>query len=310
MPQEGRETVVTKQRAAMSSVVWSLFLTAIKILAGLATNSVGMLSEALHSALDLLAAGLTFLAVRIADIPPDKNHPFGHGKVESLSALAETGLLLGTCVWITSEALQRLFIEPETVEPNVWAFAVIIISLAVDISRSAMLRRVAKEQHSQAIAADALHFSTDILSSAVVLLGLICVSLAAHVTDHPLLKTVLIQADAVAALVVAGAVLTVSWHMAKRAINSLMDCADVEATEKLRELLDSRLPQWRLTRIRVRESGSRYFVDMVFAIPAAMSTGEAHAVCDTVEALVATVLPQAETVIHLEPLEATPGHSD
>ena len=302
MRQQEHEGAMTKQRAAMSSVVWSLFLTVIKVVAGLATNSLGLLSEALHSALDLLAAGLTFLAVRIADIPPDTNHPYGHGKVESLSALAETGLLLGTCVWITYESLQRLFVDPQTVEPNVWAFAVIIISLLVDISRSAMLRRVAKEQHSQAIAADALHFSTDILSSAVVLLGLACVSLAAWLDGSPLLQSLLVQADAVAALVVAGVVLVVSWRMARRAINSLMDCADVEATEKLRKLLASEVPRWRMTRVRVRESGSRYFVDMVFAIPSAMPTGAAHAVCDNIESLVATVLPNAETVIHLEPM--------
>lgn len=301
MRKQEHEAAQAKQRAAMSSVVWSLFLTAIKVLAGLTTNSLGLLSEALHSALDLLAAGLTFLAVRIADIPPDTNHPYGHGKVESLSALAETGLLLGTCAWITHESLRRLFVEPETVEPNVWAFAVIIISLVVDTSRSAMLRRVAKEQHSQAIAADALHFSTDILSSAVVLLGLVCVALAAYATDSPVLHSLLIQADAVAALVVAGVVLVVSWRMAKRAINTLMDCADVEATEKLRRLLSAQVPQWRLTRIRVRESGSRYFVDMVFAIPPDMPTGEAHAVCDDIESRVGTVLPNAETVIHLEP---------
>ena len=122
MQKQEHEAADVKQRAAMSSVVWSLFLTAIKVLAGLATNSLGLLSEALHSALDLLAAGLTFLAVRIADIPPDTNHPYGHGKVESLSALAETGLLLGTCVWITHESLLRLFVKPETVEPNVWSW--------------------------------------------------------------------------------------------------------------------------------------------------------------------------------------------
>src|SRR5699024_9384205 len=149
---------------ALSSVLWSAFLTLIKIVAGLSTNSLGLLSEALHSALDLLAAGLTFLAVRLAAVPADSRHPYGHGKVESLSALAETGLLLATCVWIVYEAVRRLLFEAAPVEPNWWAFAVVVVSLIVDISRSAMLRRVAREHRSQALEADALHFTTDILS--------------------------------------------------------------------------------------------------------------------------------------------------
>lgn len=304
MQEEKRGFAMTKQQAAISSVMWSFFLTVFKLLAGLATNSLGLLSEALHSAMDLLAAGLTFLAVRIADIPPDAKHPYGHGKVESLSALAETGLLLGTCIWITFESLQRLFVYSKTVEPNWWAYAVIIISLIVDTSRSAMLRRVAKEQRSQAIAADALHFTTDILSSAVVLLGLVCISLASYCADSSILKTLLIQADAVAALAVAGIVLVVSWRMAKRAIATLMDSADIEAAEKLRKLLAKEVPLWCLTRVRIRESGSNYFADMVFAIPSAMRTDEAHAICDHIESLVATILPCAETVIHLEPLDS------
>ena len=200
----GPDADAAKRRAALSSVLWSAFLTLIKIVAGLSTNSLGLLSEALHSALDLLAAGLTFLAVRLAAVPADSRHPYGHGKVESLSALAETGLLLATCVWIVYEAVRRLLFEAAPVEPNWWAFAVVVVSLIVDISRSAMLRRVAREHRSQALEADALHFTTDILSSAVVLIGLACVWAARWTEPGSFLHAALIRADAAAANVLRG----------------------------------------------------------------------------------------------------------
>ena len=157
-----------KKKAALSSVLWSALLTIIKLVAGLSTNSLGLLSEALHSTLDFVAAGITCLAVRISARPADERHPYGHGKAESLAALAETALLVVTCAWIVMEAVERLFFHAGPVEPSWWAFGVVVISLAVDISRSAMLRRVAREHKSQALEADAMHFTTDIWSSAVV----------------------------------------------------------------------------------------------------------------------------------------------
>ena len=210
------EANAAKSKAALSSVVWSALLTVLKLVAGISTNSLGMLSEALHSLLDFVAAGVTFFAVRIASAPADRRHPFGHGKVENLSALAETLLLFITCIWIVREAVERLLFEARPVEPSWWAFAVIIISLGVDISRSAMLRRVAREHKSQALEADALHFSTDILSSGVVLGGLLCVVAARFVDPDSPAYIVLTRADAVAALGVAAIVLSVSWRMAIR----------------------------------------------------------------------------------------------
>ncbi len=217
-----------KRKAALSSVLWSAMLTIMKVVAGLATNSLGMLSEALHSALDFLAAGITFFAVRIAAAPADKTHPFGHGKIEHISALAETALLFITCGWIISEAIDRLFFSAAPVIPTWWAFAVIIISLLVDVNRSAMLRRVAKKHRSQALEADALHFTTDIWSSAVVLLGLIGVTVAPYIPEG-LPRTLLEKTDAMAALGVAFIVLGVSWNLGKRAIVALMDGGGGEA---------------------------------------------------------------------------------
>ncbi|MBR9976373.1 MAG: cation diffusion facilitator family transporter, partial [Bacteroidetes bacterium] len=187
-----------KRRVALTSVFAAILLTTMKLLVGLWTGSLGILSEALHSALDLLAAMITFFAVRVADRPPDADHQFGHGKIENLSALVETLLLLATCGWILYEAYDRLSTGGIHVDVNVWAFVVIGISIVVDISRSRALMRVARKYNSQALEADALHFSTDIYSSLVVLVGLVSVLIG-----FP-------EADAIAAAVVAGIVIWIS----------------------------------------------------------------------------------------------------
>ena len=155
------------------SVVAAVFLTTFKMVVGFLTGSLGILSEALHSLLDFVAAFITFIAVKISDKPADKDHNFGHGKIENLSALIETGLLIATCVWIVYEALERLASGNTHIEVSFWAYAVVITSICVDFFRSRALMKAAKEHNSQALEADALHFSTDILSSAVVLAGLI-----------------------------------------------------------------------------------------------------------------------------------------
>ena len=161
---------------AATSVAAAVALTGMKLGVGLWTNSLGLLSEAVHSGLDLLAALMTLWAVRISSRPADADHTYGHGKYENLSALAQSVLLMITCGWIVYEALARLLWrgQPE-VTPNIWAFGVVLVSIAVDFSRARALKRVADKHHSQALEADALHFSTDIWSSLVVLLGLLCV---------------------------------------------------------------------------------------------------------------------------------------
>ncbi len=298
------EANAAKSRAALSSVIWSALLTALKLVAGISTNSLGMLSEALHSMLDFVAAGITFFAVRIAAAPADRRHPFGHGKVENLSALAETALLFITCIWIVREAVERLLFEARPVEPSWWAFGVIVISLLVDISRSAMLRRVAREHKSQALEADALHFSTDILSSAVVLGGLVCVAAARLVEPGSPAHVALTRADAVAALGVAAIVLTVSWRMACRAVAGLMDGGAEAETRRVEEALAAMAPAFQIRQVRVRESGARYFVDLVAAVPPTLRVDDAHEICDILEEVVEQVLPGAETVTHFEPEEA------
>jgi cation diffusion facilitator family transporter len=161
-----------KQSVARSSVVAAALLTTLKIVVGLLTGSLGILSEAAHSGLDLVAAAVTYFSVRVADKPADSAHPFGHGKVEHLSAFVETVLLLVVCAWIMLEAIRRLFFRQVHVEPSVWAFAVMFISISIDTLRSRALFRVARKYNSQALEADALHFSTYVYSSTVVVLGL------------------------------------------------------------------------------------------------------------------------------------------
>lgn len=160
-----------KTKAAVVSLLAALGLTLLKLAVGLTTNSLGILSEALHSGLDLLAAAMTLLAVRIAAKPADQGHPYGHGKVENLSALGQTLLLFLTCVWVVHEGVTRLLAGASPVTPSLWGVGVMAVSMAVDINRVRILRRVARRYKSQALEADALHFSTDILSSAVVLAG-------------------------------------------------------------------------------------------------------------------------------------------
>ncbi|MBI3644350.1 MAG: cation transporter, partial [Acidobacteriales bacterium] len=194
-----------KRAVAGNSVFAALAITSLKIVVGITTGSLGILSEAAHSGLDLIAALVTYFSVRVSDKPADADHQYGHGKVENFSAFIETGLLLLTCVWIISEAVKRLFIHSVEIEPSVAAFVVMFLSIAVDAWRSRALGRIASKYDSQALEADALHFSTDIWSSSVVILGLALVQ-----WGHRYRVAWLSKADPIAALFVAGVVVYVS----------------------------------------------------------------------------------------------------
>ncbi|MGB6802739.1 MAG: cation diffusion facilitator family transporter, partial [Candidatus Sulfotelmatobacter sp.] len=166
-----------KRAVAGNSVAAAVLVTGGKIVVGVTTGSLGILSEAAHSALDLIAALLTYFSVGVSDKPADADHQYGHGKIENFSAFVETGLLLLTCAWVIYEAVMRLFYRHVDVEPSVGAFAVMLISMAVDWWRSRALGRIATKYESQALEADALHFSTDIWSSGVVVLSLVLILL-------------------------------------------------------------------------------------------------------------------------------------
>lgn len=285
-----------KRAVALSSVIAAVGLTATKLAVGLMTNSLGILSEAAHSGLDLVAAAVTFWAVRAAGTPADARHTYGHGKIENLSALFETVLLLGTCVWIVAEAVERLTgATARHVDASIWAFAVVILSIGVDVTRSRALLRVARKYQSQALEADALHFSTDIWSSGVVLVGLVAVKLA-----KPLNLAWLDRADTFAALVVAVIVLIVSLRLAKRSTDELLDSVEPQLVETVsaRAKVGGVLS---VGRVRLRRSGPECFADVTVVVNSSMPVTDAHRIANNVESAVAEVVPRAQVMVHVEP---------
>lgn len=291
-----------KNQAALSSVIAAIGLTLFKIIVGILTNSLGILAEAAHSGLDLVAALVTFLAVQISGKPADKQHPYGHGKVENLSALFETFLLLATCVWIIYEAIQRLFVHAEVeVDPSIWAFIVMFVSIGIDYTRSRILYRAAKKYNSQALEADALHFSTDIWSSSVVIFGLVCVLIGTHMPALDFLK----KADAVAALVVAGIVIYVSLEMGYRTIVALLDTAPKGLEEKIIASAKSIPGVMDCHQVRARYSGPHLFVDTHILVEQNLTLEKAHEITEKVEQQILQLSPGADVTIHAEPYQPT-----
>ncbi len=286
-----------KNTAALNSVMAAFLLTALKVLVGVLSGSLGILAEAAHSGLDCGAAIVTCLAVRAASKPPDRDHTYGHGKVENLSALVETLLLLATCVWIIRESVLRLISHHVQVDASIWAFAVMGISIAVDVSRSRMLHRVAVKHRSQALEADALHFSTDIWSSAVVIIGLLGVRLAGWFPGLGFL----LQADAVAALVVAGIVVIVSGRLGARTIQALLDSSPPGAAEQIKSAVTALDGVFDCHAVRVRYSGPFCFVDLHITVDGEQPLRAAHALTERVEQAVDKILPGADVTVHPEP---------
>ncbi len=291
-----------KRLVALSSVFAALFLTGTKVLVGLLTNSLGILSEAAHSGLDLGAAVLTLAAVRVSARPPDREHLYGHGKAENLSALLQTLLLLATCAWIIREALDRLFWHPSEVQVTIWSFLVVGISIVIDVWRSRALLRVARKHHSQALEADALHFSTDIWSSAVVMLGLVGVLLARWLPTHGINAGWLVHADAVAALGVSGIVIGVTIGLGRRAIEALLDTAPRGVAAQIEEVARGVPGVAGVGQVRVRGSGPGTFADMNVAVARNTSFEEAHAVASRIEAALAEQLPGVDVMVHVDPV--------
>jgi cation diffusion facilitator family transporter len=287
-----------KRNAALSSVVAAVFLTGLKLVIGLLTGSLGILAEAAHSGLDLVAALVTFFAVRLSDRPPDKQHLYGHGKIENLSALVETLLLLATCVWIIYEAVQRLFFKPVEVEASIWAFGVMAVSIVVDISRSQILYRAARKHNSQALEADALHFSTDIWSSTVVLVGLALVWLSARLGPE---WAWLVKADALAALAVAVIVIYVSVQLGRRAVSVLLDAAPPGLVERLATETALVPGVQTVGPVRVRQAGAHTFVDLTVHVDRSVSLEEAHQIATAVEARIIARVQQGDVVVHVDP---------
>ena len=286
-----------KKWAAMSSVIAAVGLTGFKLVIGLATGSLGILAEAAHSGLDLMAAVMTFLAVRISGKPADSNHLYGHGKVENLSALFETLLLLVTCFWIIYEATHRLLYHPVELKVTFWSFAVMITSIVVDVSRSRVLYRAAKKYSSQALEADALHFSTDIWSSGVVILGLICVKISGWVPGLAFLH----QADSIAAIVVGLIVVYISVSLGIRTVQALLDVAPSGIEEEIISAVEVLPGVTDCHKVRVRYSGPQPFVDIHVLVDGNQTLKEAHNLTEEIEGAIRRLIPNADVTVHPEP---------
>jgi cation diffusion facilitator family transporter len=287
-----------KQKAAISATLAVIFLTLLKAGVAILTGSLGLWAEAAHSSMDLVAAGVTFLAVRISGRPADRAHNYGHGKVENLSALVEVVLLLFACAGIVYEAIQRLFFKSVPVEASIWSFLVMGIAVAVNITLARRLRRVAKKYGSQALEAEGLDFLNDVWSSVIVILSLALVLISEKVNLPWLAK-----ADSVAGLVVAGIVASSVLRLGRRAVGELLD----EVPENLQDEISRvvRLPGVEeLRQVRVRRSGRQYFADLTLAVSRSTSSGHAHHIADQAEKAVQGLLPGANVMVHIEPVHA------
>jgi cation diffusion facilitator family transporter len=289
-----------KRLVALSSVIAAVFLTGMKIVVGILTGSLGILSEAAHSGLDLAAAAVTLFAVRVSGRPADREHTYGHGKVENLSALFEAVLLLVTCVWIIYEAIQRLFFRSVEIDINIWSFLVMSTSIIIDFSRSRALARVAKKYKSQALEADALHFSTDIWSSTVVIAGLVLVR-ASEWFNVPLLA----KADSVAAMGVAGIVVYVSLQLGRRTVAGLLDGIPGGVRDEIIRLLSAIPDIQGVERVRVRHSGADSFADVILKIGRDTALERAHEIATRAETAVRQVLPSADVVVQVNPVQSS-----
>jgi cation diffusion facilitator family transporter len=281
----------------LSSLLAAVGLTAGKIIVGLLTGSLGILAEAAHSALDLVAALVTLLAVHFSARPPDRTHHYGHGKIENLSALFETVLLIVTCVWIVREALRRLIFHQVEVEVTFWSFAVMLVSIAIDVSRSRVLKRVADKYQSQALEADALHFQTDIASSSVVILGLVAVKIAEWFPNVGILS----QGDAVAALGVCVFVIWVSVRLGRRTIDALLDTAPAGMERRVTEAVEAVPGVRNCHQVRLRYSGPQLFIDLHVLVDGRQTLTQAHDLTETIEGAIHQIAPTADVTVHAEP---------
>jgi len=279
-----------KAFVALTSVVASGSMTVAKLVVGLLTGSLGILSEAIHSLLDLASATMTFFAVRVSDTPADERHPYGHGKVEALSALFATLLLVLTSFWIVWESVQRLLADSVEVVATWYAVALILVVMVVDISRSRALMKVAKETGSQALEADAMHYMSDILSSAAVLAGLGFVWFG-----WP-------RGDAVAALFVAVVVLAAAWHLGKNAVEVLIDTAPEGIAERVAAIAREFPAIVSVEHVRARPAGPVIFADILIRVSRTLSLENLRDLRQSVAARLREEMPNIDVRVEAEPL--------
>jgi cation diffusion facilitator family transporter len=284
-----------KKRAALLSVGSAVVLLSLKTFLVVRTGSLGVLSEALHSGLDFLAAIITYLSVRMSDQPADEGHPYGHGKFENFSAFVETALLLITAVFIIYEGIDRLFFHHVHIQPSVIAVLILLVALSIDITRAKALGHVARKYHSEAIEADALHFSTDVWSTIVVIAGIGLVW--AGETWH---LPWLVYADAIAGLAVAGVILWVGSRLGRRTLDALVDAAPEGLRQEIARAVARMEGVLDVDRVRVRRAGNRHFVDATVSVARTTSLEQVHALSDAIEKRIGEIVP-SDVMVHAEP---------
>ncbi|HVM69566.1 MAG TPA: cation diffusion facilitator family transporter [Gaiellaceae bacterium] len=279
-----------QRRTALLSVAAAAVLLALKLGAGLASGSLGLVSEALHSGTDLVAAALTFFAIGVAGRPADRSHPYGHGKAEHLAALAEAGVLALISLAVAALAVARLTggLEHE-IDTAWWTFAVIAVVIAIDVSRTSASYRASRRYGSPALLSNALHFGSDLAGTLAVLGGLVAAR-----QGFP-------EGDSLAALFVAALVLLAAARLIRRNVDVLMDRTPPRAELAAREAIAAVEPPVHVSRLRLRQAANRHFVDVVIAVAPGAGVGQGHAVADRVEAAVEEALPGSDVVVHVEP---------
>lgn len=288
-----------KKRSAAVSVLAAAIVAVLKLLTGLSSGSIGMLSEAAHSGLDLVASIITLTSVMISDRPADEAHAYGHGKVENLAAFTETLLMIASVLWILIEAFERILRHAIHLRLSIWPFAVLALSMGVDFLRSRALGRVALQTRSQALQADALHFSMDIWASLAVICGLLA-SLAAQKLHIDWLRF----GDPAAAVVVSIIILKVCWRLARETVDVLTDAAPIETRRRVTGALRQLPDVLNIERVRLRLSGNNYFADLTVGMPRNLSFQRTEQVKEQVADAVHRILPEADVVVHAVPRAA------
>jgi cation diffusion facilitator family transporter len=284
--------VSPQRRTALVSVVAACVLIALKLSTGLATNSLGLISEAVHSGTDLVAALLTLFAVGVAERPADRGHAYGHGKAEHLAALGEAALLVLASLYISYRALDVLVGSAEPKVNPVWyAFVVLGVVMAVDASRTAVSLRASRRYRSPALAANAVHFGSDLAGSTAVLVGLLFARAGWR------------EGDSVAALFVALLVLVAAARLMRRNVDVLMDRVPADAERAARVAIARLEPSVQLRRLRMRQAAGRHFADVVIGVPPGAAVGQGHAAADAVEEAVQRAVPESDVIVHVEPAE-------
>jgi len=278
-----------QQRTTVISIITASSLMVLMLGVGLAASSLGLVSTGIESTGDVVAAVVTFFAVRLGSRPADESHPFGHRRAENLSALAEASILLGGGLIVVIEAIQRLIGGHSSLSPRWYVFAVISLAIVVNVGRALIARRSAHLYASAALRSNSFHFASDVGGSIAVLIGLITVHAGFH------------DGDAISALIVAGLIFSAAGRLIFENAQVLMDTAPAHAQAVARDAVAALSPEIEVDRLRLRESGGRYFADVVVAVPPGRAVIEGHAAADEVEQAIESVLPNSDVVVHVEP---------